>query len=260
MGEYLKTEPPVTDLNGELLYNLRNQFLHSGSTNIDDSKVKNESNALNKFILVFGDGTEISVASACIQSKLVTYRAMIIDVTYLCETICDFASWYYNNNKERFEFKISAVTQDQYVNPDPQIMDSNVIVNVLNEKLKKSGSDWRIIDEPDNNPVKLITEAIDVISTDDKLKSKLLEGETITMYKSGSTKLSKRESQVRSFFGQNFKEPEYIQYKEHIIQAVLKSESKLQVNNSIMKVFSSEDTSIIYKRLMPLLKKMPGNL
>lgn len=285
MGVILKTESPVTDLNGELLYNLRNQFLHSGSIDIDISKVKNESNVLDKFILVLGDGAEISVASACIQSTLVTYRAMIIDVTYLCETICDFASWYYNNFKERFKFKIFALTQNQYVNPDPQIMDSNVIVNVLNEKLKKSGSDWRIKDEPDNNPVKLITEAINEIFADDKLKSKFLEGETITMQRSYSnekrrpllsnnsseylpeniiqqekSKLSEREAQVRTFFWQNFKEPEYIQNKEHIIQAVLQSESKLQVNNRIMKVFSSEDTSIIYKRLLPLLKNMPGKV
>jgi len=185
MGVILKTEPPVTDLNGELLYNLRNQFLHSGYINIDVSKVKNESNALDKFILVLGDGTGLCRVSTYVESSLVTYRVLIIDVTYLCETICDCASWYYNNYKERFDFKIAAITQNQYVNSDPRIMGSNVIVNVLNEKLKKSGSDWRIKDEPDNNPAKLMTEAINVIFANDELKSKFLEGETITI-KSGS--------------------------------------------------------------------------
>lgn len=288
IGVCFKTEEPVTDLNGELIYNLRNQFLHSGSTNIDTSKVKDESNELDKFTLILGDGTVIWTGAGFIDTPLVSYRAMLIDVTFLCETICDIASWYYNNNKERFEFRISAMTQEQYVNPDPRIYETNVFVDVLNDKLKKSRSDWRIIDEPENNPAKLINEVVNEVFSDDKLKRKFLEGESIQMYKSipngttqslpdaveyapseylpdnklqpKQTKISKREAQVRSFFGRYFKEDKYIQHKEQIIQAVLQSKSKLQVNNRLMKVFSSEETSIVYKRLAPLLKDMPGKI
>lgn len=288
LGEYLKTKEPVTDLNGELLYNLRNQFLHSGSTNIDVSKVKNENNVLDKFTLVLGDGTEIWSASSCIQSSLVTYRIMLIDVTYLCKTICEYALWYYNNNRERFDFKIPVITQDKFANPDPRIYESNVFVDVLNDKLKKSGSDWRIKDEPDKNMAKTMTEGIREIFADNNLKRRYLEGEKITMYRDESNgklhplpetveytpseylpdnktqpkpvKISKKEAQVRLFFGQNFKEDKYRQHKEQIIQAVLQSKSKLQVNNRLMKVFSSEETSIVYKRLAPLIKDMPGKI
>lgn len=70
----------------------------------------------------------------------------------------------------------------------------------------------------------------------------------------------KREAQVRSFFGQHFKEKKYKQKKEIIIQTVLKSETKQQVNNALMKSFGSKETGVIYKRLSPLLAllSLPG--
>ena len=277
LGYYMKTDAPVTDLNGELLYNLRNQFLHSGSTNIDTSKVKNESNVLDRFILVLGDGTAIWSASSFIESSLVTFRAMTIDVTYLCETICDFASWYYNNNKNRFKFSIPAVTQERFMNPDPKIFEKDPIVNALNKKLKENGSDWEIKENPERNTVNEMSEAINFIFSDESLKQRFLDGEPISVYKTipdncevpnyntrslkdSQISNSKREAQVRSFFGRNFKEYKYKQHKEQIIQAVLQSECKLQVNNRLMKVFSSEETSIVYKRLAPLIKDMPGKI
>ncbi|MBQ5365914.1 MAG: hypothetical protein IIU43_00365, partial [Thermoguttaceae bacterium] len=68
----------------------------------------------------------------------------------------------------------------------------------------------------------------------------------------------KREQQIRCFFGQNFKEEKYKQKKEQIIQAVLSSKTKQQVNCALQKTFPSEETSVIYKRLLPLFKSLPG--
>jgi len=103
--------------------------------------MKNDNNILDKFVLVLGDETLIWSGSCLFQTPLVSYRALVIEVTYLCNTICEFASQYFNKNKERFEFKISVLTQEEFTNPDPRIKASTAIAEVLNDKLEKSGSD-----------------------------------------------------------------------------------------------------------------------
>ena len=68
----------------------------------------------------------------------------------------------------------------------------------------------------------------------------------------------KMEAELRSFFGRHFKKQMYKDKKEEIIRAVAMSHSKQQVNNNLMKLFSSEEVRIIYHRLEPLIKDMPG--
>lgn len=68
----------------------------------------------------------------------------------------------------------------------------------------------------------------------------------------------KREAQIRSFFGQHFKEKNYIEHKEEIIKIVLEAKSKQQVNNNLMKIYSNETVSEIYKKLQPLIKDLQG--
>lgn len=69
---------------------------------------------------------------------------------------------------------------------------------------------------------------------------------------------SKREHQIRCFFGQEFKEQKYREQKETIIRAVLMSKTKTDVNATLMKEFPSSEVKIIYGRLRPLLEEMPG--
>lgn len=69
---------------------------------------------------------------------------------------------------------------------------------------------------------------------------------------------AKREAQVRTFFGQHFKKQVYRDKKEEIIQAVLKSKTKQQVNNNLMKIFDNEEVHIIYHKFEPLIKDLPG--
>ena len=134
------------------------------------------------------------------------------------------------------------------------------------------------------------TGGLNYIFSNEELKQKYLNGEEITLIrestpadtpvmtsntepkvlkesapknKSASTSKKKtppdkREAQVRSFFGQNFKEQKYKQKKEVIIQSVLQSKTKQQVNDALMKSFGSEETGVIYKRLSPLLASLPG--
>ena len=105
-------------LSGELVYNLRNTFLHQGVPNINSGKVKEESNQIDRFILVLGDGSVIQDASLRIQSSAtdkVYMRAILVDVTFLCNCICDCANWYYENNKEKFKFDYNVVSQEELI-------------------------------------------------------------------------------------------------------------------------------------------------
>ena len=70
---------------------------------------------------------------------------------------------------------------------------------------------------------------------------------------------TKRESRVRSFFGQHFKKKVYTDCKEEIIQTILNAESKQQVNNGLSKLYTDgEVVSHIYKVVQPLIKELPG--
>ena len=79
-----------------------------------------------------------------------------------------------------------------------------------------------------------------------------------TKNKTASSENDKQEAQIRSFFGQHFKEKEYIEKKEEIVQLVLKSKNRQQINNGLLKIFRNDKVGVIYKRLKPLIKDLPG--
>lgn len=145
LGDYMSQEPDDSGqnspwLSGEIIYNLRNTYLHQGSPNVIGDKVKDEINQLDKFILVLGDGTKISDYRINIDagSGKVTFKGILVDVTYLCNTICDCALWYYKNNRGKFKFNFNAISQDELLNPSKQAMDftmEELIAQILNQKL-----------------------------------------------------------------------------------------------------------------------------
>lgn len=68
-----------------------------------------------------------------------------------------------------------------------------------------------------------------------------------------------RDAQVRSFFNQNFKKKIYVDCKEEIIEILLNSKSRQQVNNSLMKLYSDSNVvKHIYQTVKPLIKDLPG--
>ena len=290
LGEYVSNHKDEPYLSGEVVYNLRNTFLHTGSPNIDSSKVKNETNQLDSFILMLGDGTKIWSSSLFIDTPIVKVRKMLVDVTYLCQTICDCSLWYYKNNTIKFHFDFSAVTQEDMFSEEFEPPSGDLLVQIANKKLKQLGDTRRFKESQDHTMADDFTGGLNYIFSNEELKQKYLNGEEITLErestpadtpvmtsntepkvikesapknKSASTSKKKtppdkREAQVRSFFGQNFKEQKYKQKKEVIIQSVLQSKTKQQVNNALMKSFGSEETGVIYKRLSPLLASLPG--
>lgn len=292
LDEYMSDDKDTPYLSGEIVYNLRNTFLHTGSPNIDSSKVKNEANQLDRFVLILGDGTKIGSMTSFIDTPIVKLRTMMVDVTYLCQTICDFALWYYKNNMNKFQFDFSIDTQEHLLSGEHNLSSGDPIIKALNHKLEQSGGSRRFQESQDHTFVDSITGDMKYIFADEKLKQKYLNGENNTLVREKAsidptvpasnteatvkndstskeknsstadkqTKPDKRESQVRSFFGQHFKEKKYKQKKEIIIQIILKSNTKQQVNNTLMKSFGSEETGVIYKRLSPLLVllSLPG--
>lgn len=111
-------------LSGEIIYNLRNTFLHQGNPGIARDKVKEEANQLDKFCFLLGDGTVLQTATMNIeagteQTGKATYRAIIVDITFLCDSICECALWYYHNHQEKFKFDFNVMSQDVLMNSSP---------------------------------------------------------------------------------------------------------------------------------------------
>ena len=290
LGEYMSDDRGNPYLSGEIVYNLRNTFLHTGSPNIDSNKVKNEANQLDRFILMLGDGTKIWNMTSFIDTPIVKLRTMMVDVTYLCKTICDCSLWYYKHNTAKFHFDFSIETQEHLLSGEHDLPSGDPIIKDLNHKLEQSGDSRRFQEAPNHTMFDGFRESWNYTFSNEELMQKLLNGEEITLIRERTTNGTstpnteptvkkesapkkksaatskkginpdKRESQIHSFFGQHFKENKYKQKKEIIIQAILKSKTKQQVNNALMKSFVSEETGVIYKRLSPLLAllSLPG--
>lgn len=264
-------------LSGEVVYNLRNTYLHQGVPSVNTDKIKTENNQLDNFSLMLGDGTMIQQMTSCINfgNGECIVRNFIIDITFLCNTLCDCALWYYQNNRDKFEFRFSILLQDELKNPKQQEKEGDIIAKVINKKLSDTGSTKRVIEDTDNNVLETMKEGINIIFSDKDMKQRFLEGGFTFTYtkprhiskeqekskiqsaKSSNT-MSKRESQIRLFFGRHFKKKIYVDKKEEIIQSVLEAKTRQQVNNNLMKFFRSEEVKVIFQRLYPLIKNMPA--
>ena len=150
VGKHLKQERMHEDqpyLSGEIVYNLRNTFFHQGRVNINPSKVKDTVNQIDRFILVLGDGSVLHTMTLTVNMGDVWYRDVMVDVSYLCTTICDAAKWYYDRNREKFEDSVSAVLQEWLVEEtsplDSASGDGDPIGDALIEKLSRSGRNIR---------------------------------------------------------------------------------------------------------------------
>ena len=211
-------------LSGEIVYNLRNTYLHQGSANIDVSKVKAEINQIDKFILYLGDGSEIYEASLLMHTDKAAIMTILVDITWLCEILCEKALTYYEENKDKFRFDFNFIQRGNLHESLGQLQEA-----IIGELAGKH-----------------------IVHSDTTVDSSVCISES-RHYTTGetSTRDNKREQQIRSFFGQNFKEKKYKEKKEQIIQAVLTSKTKMQLNNQLQKLFLGADVKIILHRLKP---------
>lgn len=74
-----------------------------------------------------------------------------------------------------------------------------------------------------------------------------------------NSKEKKRENQVRTFFGQHFKEKTYKDNKEQIISAILESNNKSALNNRLQKIFPGTEVKKILQELKPFIKDLPSH-
>lgn len=75
----------------------------------------------------------------------------------------------------------------------------------------------------------------------------------------GKPPMSKRELQIRAFFGQHFKKEIYTSHKEQIISIILHGQTKQQINTELMKLYKDgKVVSHIYQTIQPLIEDMRG--
>lgn len=100
-------------LSGEVIYNLRNTYLHQGCPNVDKTKVKNEINQMDNFILILGKAEKLFDVSMhiVIGNDLAKVRNYWIDVTFLCNLLCDAAEHYYKMNNVKFEMDYKVIDE-----------------------------------------------------------------------------------------------------------------------------------------------------
>lgn len=78
-------------------------------------------------------------------------------------------------------------------------------------------------------------------------------------FATSKSKVAKRESQVRSFWGQYFREKLYVDKKEEIISIILSAQTRQQVNNCLLQLYSDGNVvKHIYQTVQPLIKDLPG--
>ncbi len=224
-------------LNGEVIYNLRNTFLHQGNPTINKDKVKAKENRFDRFILILGDATGFLSGSICVDqgNGAATFRGMIINVTYLCQKICMAALCYDQQNGSNILNDVLAIPQEFFTQPqnrEDYKPDYSAFTKQLNEQLHQNGinvsvPESRISDTMD----KMISQSVQFISEQSKLSQYLDE------ISHGS--ISDDD-------------------KDKIINIVLSSKSKQEIHSLFQKAFGNTAAKEYYKMIKPLLKNYPG--
>ncbi len=122
-------------LSGEVIYNLRCAFLHSGNPNVENAQLtkRNESLPIDHFVLklekkgdfdIYADSSSISDIGG--QHR----REYIMSVRRICLILCDVAECYYKNNKENFNFDYEILDWDKATEHLPPI-DMETVMNAL---------------------------------------------------------------------------------------------------------------------------------
>lgn len=96
-----RNTPPY--LSGEVVYSLRNSFLHQGTPNIESSKIKNENNKIDRFELVIESKNRFDIYSDAAGNNG-GERNYRVNVRRLCLIICNSVLSYYEANQEKFNF------------------------------------------------------------------------------------------------------------------------------------------------------------
>lgn len=118
------TEMPF--LSGELVYQLRNAYLHQGNPNVEEDSVKEERNKIDHFQLVIERKNEFDIYADASGIRNDGFRSYQLNIQRLCLIIEKTAAGYYKDNTEKFDFfNFTILDQDEEI-----------------AKTRKMGFDW----------------------------------------------------------------------------------------------------------------------
>ena len=92
---------------GEVIYQLRCSLFHQGSTDINIKKINAPENKVTNFSLIVNqDKDDIFGGSSSLTlfDKDIIERDLEISIQDLCRKICKLSEYYYDKNKEKFDF------------------------------------------------------------------------------------------------------------------------------------------------------------
>lgn len=109
VSQYQKSQSPYSAdmpyLSGEVVYSLRNGFLHAGNPNIEKEDIKDEMCKIDQFRLetgksLIGDTSQVSYGN----EFEIRERGYTVNVRLLCVRLCRIAKDYYLENEDKFSF------------------------------------------------------------------------------------------------------------------------------------------------------------
>lgn len=260
LGPQLKDSTPTPCLTGEVVYNLRNTFLHQGTPTIDSGKVKEARNQMDRFMLILGDGTRLYSMGMTVQMRDVALRALWVDVTYLCDTLCEGAMAYYRAHQDAFALPFSVIPQAALYDRESPL--DNIGGDPLGEMLlEKLGTEGRRLCFHQNVTQSVIAGAKRALSSEEPdPEPKPAKKETVkpTGKARAGTDKNRERHRLRCFFGEHFKETRYKEKRDKIVDAVLSAKTKTQLNANLTRLFPGKDVKIILERLKPLTADWPG--
>lgn len=109
IGKYEKPNSPYGEdmpyLSGEVVYNLRNSFLHSGNPGIEKGKIIEDNCKIDHFKLIISESLlgDESCVRYCAGNEI-RERKYEVNVRMLCMKLYRTAKTYYQENKEKFNF------------------------------------------------------------------------------------------------------------------------------------------------------------
>lgn len=92
-------------LNSEVVYSLRNNFLHTGNPNIDKQRINETDCQIDHFELRLGKSLDGDICSVAYGKMMVPVeRTYQVNVYLLCIRLCRVAKEFYLANKDKFDF------------------------------------------------------------------------------------------------------------------------------------------------------------
>ena len=93
VGSYQKSQSPYSAdmpyLSGEVVYSLRNNFLHAGNPNIEKEKIKDELCKIDQFHLIAGKSLIGDTSRVSYGKELkVEERGYVVNIRLLCMRLC----------------------------------------------------------------------------------------------------------------------------------------------------------------------------